>query len=346
LDLIYLKAAMRAWAASGRRPQPGVRLPERARVLLLRHDRIGDALLSTPIVDQLARHRPGWTLDLLLADRNLHVYERHPAVARRWCYRKRPLAALGLVRALRRERYDVVVDLMNHRSHTSMVFLKLIRPGITVGFEEPGCYPFDVPVRARPKATGHIVERSGDLLRALGCPVRDEELRLSYEPSPASRRRACGFLEPLRDGGARLCGVNTSAGGPRRFWGEGNYRELLTRLGREHPGHRFVVFSDPSEVERARRIAADLPHVVLAPPGTFDELAGMVERLDSMITPDTSVAHLCAALNVPCVAMYLEPKVSRLWFPWGVEYRALYGPGDVDTIPLEEVLQAWRSLGR
>jgi ADP-heptose:LPS heptosyltransferase len=349
VDLVMVKSLIRRMALAGLRPRHGVALPERARVLLLRHDRIGDALLSTCLLDALAVHRPGWQVHVLLGRDNLHVLENHPAVSRRWCYDRRPLSALRLVRALRRERFDLGVDLMNHPSITSMVFLRLARPRITAGFyEEERGYAFDLPVPAQPRSTVHIVPRLGELLRALGCPVPDSELRLSYRPTETSRAWAREFLEPRRAAGLRLCGVNTSSGSPRRFWGESNYREFLHLAARECPRHRFVVFAPPAEAQRALCIVAGIEGAELAPPShSFDEFAAVLAGMDSVVTPDTSVVHLAAAFGIPAVVLYGDDNKALVWAPWGVAHRAVIAPGgDFRSIPPREVLAAWRALGQ
>jgi heptosyltransferase III len=347
VDLILIKRAIRGLALAGRRPDPHARLPERAKVLLLRHDRIGDALLSTCLLDALARHRPGWQLDLLLGRDNLRVLDNHPGLSRRWCYDRRLPGAARLVRRLRRERYDLAVDLMNHPSITSMVFLRLVRPRVSAGFcEERRGYTFDLPITAQPRSTVHIVQRLGEMLRALGCEVPDRELRLSYTPTEASRARAREFLAPRRAAGLRLCGVNTSAGSPRRFWGEENYRAFLARAVRECPTHRFVVFAPPSETRRAARIVEGAPGAELAPPTpSFDEFAALIEGMDSVITPDTSVVHLAAAFGIPEVVLFGDDNKALVWAPWGVPHRGLVAPGgNFRGISPDTAYSAWREL--
>jgi ADP-heptose:LPS heptosyltransferase len=347
VDLILIKRAIRGLALAGRRARRPDALPEVAKVLLLRHDRIGDALLSTCLVDALARHRPGWQLHVLLGSENLSVLENHPGVAHRWCYDRRPWGALRLVRALRAEKFDLAVDLMNHPSLTSTVFLRLMAPRISAGFyEERRGYPFDLPVPAQPRSTVHIVRRLGELLRALGCPVPDDQLRLSYRPTAAARARAEEFLRPRRAEGLRLCGVNTSAGEPRRFWGEWNYREFLELAVREHPLDRFVVFAPPAETERARRIVEGIRGAELAPATpSFDEFAALLAGMDSVLTPDTSVVHLASAFGIPAVVLYEDENKALVWAPWGIEYRGLVSPdGHFQHIAPRAALAAWRSL--
>ncbi|MBI5835865.1 MAG: glycosyltransferase family 9 protein [Candidatus Eisenbacteria bacterium] len=348
MDLILLKSAIRAVTLAGVRPRRGTALPDRARVLLLRHDRIGDALLSTCFLDALARHRPGWKVDLLLGRDNLRVLDGRAEIGRRWCYDRRALNTFRLARALRAERYDLAIDLMNHPSLTSSVFMRLMRPRLSAGFhEERRGFPFDIPVPAQPRSTVHIVKRLGELLRALGCPAPDDELRLRFEPTAAARARARAVLEPLRAGGARLCGVNTSAGALDRFWGAENYRAFLLGAARRFPGQRFVVFAVPAEMDRAARIADRVSGAVLAPPtGSFDEFAATIEGMDSVLTPDTSVVHLCAAFGIPEVVLYADENKALVWAPWGVEHRALIARRGMESIPASEAVDAWSELVR
>jgi ADP-heptose:LPS heptosyltransferase len=109
--------AMRPWRLF--RPLPRVESPRR--ILLVQLDHLGDAVLTSPLLDRLHAAYPGAKIDVLASPSNREVFEADPHVhrvhlaARNWFERDRGRWALGsavwgLGRSLRRERYDLGLD--------------------------------------------------------------------------------------------------------------------------------------------------------------------------------------------------------------------------------------------
>ena len=73
---------MSHWARRSRPLDETVDLAH-ASILLVRQDRIGDVLISTPLVAALARHYPGAAIDFFLSRNNAFVLENDPRVRKR-----------------------------------------------------------------------------------------------------------------------------------------------------------------------------------------------------------------------------------------------------------------------
>lgn len=340
------KTLVRAWSRMGRRPGRRAELPQCASVLLLRHDRIGDAIVSTCVLEVLSRQRPGWQLDVLFGKENLHVLDGDSRVGRRWLYEKAPLASIRLVRRLRACRYDIVLDLMDHPSTTSMALLRMLEPAVTVGFQNPRGYLYDLPVPPRPRERTHVMDRLGDLMAGLGCDVPEGSPRVSFRPSEDSRDRVRPVLEELRAGAAWLCGVNISAGSSSRYWGTQQYRNFLAAAAAENPGGRFVVLAHPIDAERAAMISRGIPGALPGPSmSSFDSFAALVEGMDFLVTPDTSVVHLASAFGIPSVVLFVSELKAVNWAPFATPHRAVIAPReDFTRIEPSVVLAAWRAV--
>ena len=89
------------------------------RVLIVKRDKLGDLLLTTPLLVRLAAARPDAEIHLLANDYNAWVARDHPAVHRTWTYPRvrdggrlrlqAALAHLPIAWRLRRQRFDVAV---------------------------------------------------------------------------------------------------------------------------------------------------------------------------------------------------------------------------------------------
>src|SRR5947199_6632832 len=85
----------------------------RKRLLFLRHDRIGDMVVSTAAMRAIAESHPGIELDVLASPSNAAVIEGAPYVRNVIVFDRRdPKSFASTARRLRSEGYDAVIDCM------------------------------------------------------------------------------------------------------------------------------------------------------------------------------------------------------------------------------------------
>jgi len=348
VEIAWRKSLMRGLGLLIRRNRP---LPREidfnaCTFLFLRWDRIGDVLVSTPVFSALKERYPSATVDVLLSARNHFVLDNEPLVRKRWVFHKNLPAVMKLVRALRSERYDFVVDMFDNASAISTVFLALIGGKWNVGLAKKNAYIYDVAVPSRSKRNTHVVDRLLELLRAFRVDVDRMEPRIRYRVSEVSRARAETFWKQHDLEERQVLGVNISAGGSQRFWGTENFRELLEGLQRELPLARVVLLFHPADRWTAEEITAPFAEVMLSPDThSFDEFAALVQRLSLLVTPDTSAVHLAAAFQVPAVVLYPRDERLDLWTPYESPAETLMADtDDLKTIAPRAVLSAVRSL--
>ena len=347
-EIAWRKSLMRGLGLLIRRNRP---LPreidfDACKFLFLRWDRIGDVLVSTPVFSALKERYPSATVDVLLGARNHFVLDNEPLVRKRWVFHKNLPAVVKLVRALRAERYDFVVDMFDNASAISTVFLALIGGRWNVGLAKENAYIYDVAVPSRPKRDMHVVDRLLELLRAFDVDLDRMDHRIHYRVSPAAKAQAERFWR-LHDLDERyVIGINLSAGSGR-FWGEDNYRELLRGLPEDHPHARLLLLFHPTDRRTAEDIVAPCAGVALSPDThSFDEFAALIERSSLLITPDTSAVHLAAAFHVPSVCLFVQTHPDfRIWDPYRTPAEVLVTDvDDLSTIPAHAVLSAARRL--
>lgn len=343
----------RALLAAGRRPFAGrlasraenlVGLPPAPKILVIRLERIGDVLVGMPVLRALRAGYPDARLDLLVSRANHAVRDVvAPFVTRVWCYRKTVGSALGLLRALRRARYDVVVDLIDHPSATAQLVIRWCGAPAAVGLlhAESGLYTHAGPLLDR--ASVHPVERFAQLLLPFGIDPAAQSLDLEYRLDAADVERARLVLGPAA---RRLrIGVNLSGRQPSRYWGRANYIALIGRLAHD-PRVTVSVCGTPSDAAEVGRVAEATGAQAVPARSPLREFAAIVHEFDLLVTPDTAVVHLAAAWKLPTVALYqAEPGVAP-WIPYHTPHRAVLEPRGIPAITAERVIAAAEDLIR
>jgi lipopolysaccharide heptosyltransferase II len=299
------------------------------RVLAIRLRLIGDVVFTTPVIRALRRQFPDAHLSYVVEPAAEPVVRGNPHLNaiivvphRRGL--QRIADDVALARRLRRERYDVVIDM--HGGPRSAWLTWATRAPMRIGYTIKGrgwAYTHRVE-RARDLTPRHAVVNQWDLLAPLGVappePARDA-LEMAEDA-----RVAEGVERRLRNAailGHPLVVVHVSAGNPFRRWPEASFSTLVASLAQRDPQRRILLTSGPSDQPAARRIADDArrqlgPLAVAVPDaGEFDlrELRALVARAAVYIGGDSGPLHVAATTRTPIVEL-LGPTLPERSRPW------------------------------
>lgn len=348
LELGFRHWLLRHWNGAAplvvERPMPLLQPTEATPLLLLRQDRIGDLLVSIPLLRILHTRFPTAPKELLLGANNWgarHVAQRY--IQRVWRYDKHPLALARLLRQLR-NRYTIVIDLTDNPSVTSSLLLTLLRAPIRVGIAKgnDAAYTHVVPLLDRGRF--HIVERIAQLLLPFGIQPEAPELFLEYPITAAERQWARQIVgDPT---GSPRIGVNISASSASKYWGRNRWIAFLRELRRRYPEAEILLFASPSDAQEHSAIASATGVRAVPIMPSFHQFAVLLEQCDIIVTPDTAAVHLAAAWKRPCLGLYVWDQPTLLpWFPYGTLYEAAFTRAPaLSHLPVEAALDAFERL--
>ena len=326
-------------------------LPEHARVLVVRIDRIGDAIVSTPILKTLHNHFPHWTIDILLGEKNRGIAPLLPYINRAIILENKGGKFLKTVRDLRRNNYDIVFNLHLNRSASASLVSRLAKGHLTL--EHSGLEPFSQNQHTTGAGShAHVVTTTSRVLARIGVtPLetsRQNEWPLELVVPDESARRAQKIEEELFADTTSKTRVflNVSASHISRSWPPNRFGELAAGLQRE--GLVPVLCGAPPDAATLAEIACGMeePALILPPVDSYSDFAAGLNLADLVVTGDTSTVHLAAAMNKPTIVLYSSEETAKAWNPWGVAHTILANPEGVDKINSDDVLSAVLELNR
>lgn len=316
----------------------------RYRVLFLRHDRIGDMILSTGILRAIAEAFPTIQLDVLASTTNAQVLRHQPHLGEIIAFdRHAPLGYPGMFAALRRRKYDAVIDCMvTAPSLTTLLLMLASGARYRIGVAERGNdFAYTLPVPPR-RSAEHLVDQLGALVTAFGLQPSAIDLRPRVRLTPEELERGervwVGDTDHRPPVGTRLL-VNISAGRGHHAWPDERFVAVV-RAARErvHPLETIVV-SAPGDRGRAAAIAAESGARLVADEGIRDAMA-IVARAHVVFTPDTSIGHACSAFGKPAVVLHPRGNAAA-WGPYGTDGRVVESvTGSVADIPAADAARA------
>jgi ADP-heptose:LPS heptosyltransferase len=325
-----------------RSTEDAIPLRSDAAILLLRAERIGDALVTVPIIRAIRHRYKQARIDILLTDANAPARDAvSPWIDRVWIYHKRPGSTLRLVRRIRRQRYDLLVDFQNGPSATSQLTARWAGARNVLGFLHAGSAHLTHAVALPDRRRVHIVDRLAQLLLAFGIDPAGEPLDLEYRISEDDRSRAAGQLRPAL--GARRLAVNVSGRGTQKYWGRDRFISAIEFVQQHYPDLTILVCGAPGDAAEVAAITSATGAEPL-PPLSFHEFASALQECDLLLTPDTSVVHLAAAWKIPAVVLFREDPHTLPWVPYRTPHRAIVQAGPLAGIALERVTHALAEL--
>jgi lipopolysaccharide heptosyltransferase I len=313
---------------------------DHARIAIVKLSSLGDVIHALPVARALRAARPEARLTWVVEAREAVILRDHPDLdavvavdTRRWRRllrrpRSVPTALTEIARAaraLRRERFDVTVDLQGLLK--SGLLTAATRAPTRIGLASSHCRErLNVLFTNRRVAPpdGHVVEQYLALLRPLGIepapPVFHVPLR------PAAERRMEEFLG--EHGVKRtdtLVALNPGAGRADKRWPIAHFVALAERLAVECEA-RLLVLWGPEEAHLARAIRDGVSaRALLAPPTDLDELAALLRRVSLLVAGDTGPLHLAAAVGARCLGLF-GPTRARRNGPYGARSQGLQSP--------------------
>lgn len=293
------------------------------RILFITSTRIGDAVLSSGLLDHLARAHPGAAITIACGPLAAPLFRAAPGVVEVIVMTKRPLSRhwLDLWRRVAARRWDLVVDLR------ASGIAYLLNAG-----------------QRRVKSTRDRTPRHKTLEAA-------QVLGLDPAPDPVvwldegARSEA---LARLPEGGPILA-LAPAAAAPFKEWPRTRFAalaEALTGPGGALDGARVAVFGGPGDEAAGREAVAGLdPARVIDLTGKLGilESAACLARADVFVGNDSGLMHLAAAVGTPTLGLF-GPTDERLYGPWGKKARAIRAGGPARERDRERLRFASESL--
>jgi heptosyltransferase-2 len=279
------------------------------RILVRAVNWLGDAVLTLPALEALARRFPRAEIWLLAKPWVSGLFAGQPAVDRVIEYRTADLhrgvtGRQRLANSLRGEGFDLAVLFPNSLDAAMLAWLARIPR--RVGYPTEGRrWLLTHPVPRVPTLPGrHQAERYLDIVRALGGNgAASLRLRVTAE----ARESAGKLLADLGAGPGDLClALNPGAvyGGAKR-WPVERFAAVADGLA-ERCGARILLLGSHRECSILDEVGARMRQSAIHLGGRTDlrTLVGLLERVRLLLTNDTGAMHVAAAVGTPVLAVF------------------------------------------
>jgi ADP-heptose:LPS heptosyltransferase len=332
----------------------GARFSHRMKILVIKRDKIGDLLLTTPLLAQLKSALPQAETHLLANDYNAWVVAGNPHVDRIWIYRRVRHAGrvnLGAAwqwlwqsLALRRERYDWVIVANGDESPRAIRRGLSVRGTRTVArCADASKYP-GLTDPLPPDTANHEIERLLAMLKPLGIASPSEKLFPTYKLPMEAATFAASWLRERGLQAGRYVVLGLGARRPKKQPSTAQVLAWSAHLQQRWGLATVFMWTPGKSGDPQYPGDDDVAQPVLdahAPQihpfrGPISEALGLIWSARASIFPDSGLMHFAAASPGGVLGLFAEADVSPApaqWAPRGPRADYLEAEKSVSELP-------------
>lgn len=290
------------------------------RILIVRTDRIGDVIMTTPMIRELRRTYPDAFIATLTQPYTKEIFLHNPHLNIALTDDLASGTFWPTVRMLRSHRFSDALLVWPTERAAWQLFFAGIPNRVGTGHKFYGVVTFMKGVsRNNYTPLRHEADYCMDLARRIG--VETDRIAPEIFVSEDEKRGARALLS--RKGaqpGAPLVFLHTGTGGSSPNWSEVRYLALLDRLLKDIPDAAIVLTAREMTPEFRRQASTAGGRRIIDISGEIAGVRGLICAIamaDVIITPSTGPEHIADALGVRCVGLHCHRPMNCALY-WGV----------------------------
>jgi heptosyltransferase II len=301
------------------------------RILITRTDRLGDVVLSTPVVRHLRKLYPEAYLAFMIRPETRDVVANDPCLDEVIIYDKRGLhksfiSSIRFAISLKRKKFDTAIAL--HPTNRMHIVFFVARIPERIGYNNKmGLLLTKAFPNFKHLGKKHEVDYNFELLERAGFDTKAADRRPYMVRSPENKALVDSVMKDLSLEG-RIIAIHAGASCPSKRWPPERFAEVADALAAKY-GAQIVLVGGAETDVFSGRVASAMTVKATDMTGKFllGELAEFLSRCSLFISNDSGPVHVSAAVGTPCVVIFgrNDPGLSpERWGPIGDHNRMLH----------------------
>lgn len=314
-----------------RYPQPATRYPIFRRILIVRTDRIGDVILSTPVIKALRDTYPSAYIAMMVGPYAKEIVEGNPYLDDVIIYdkdnkHKSWQRSFKFAQNLKKKKFDLAIVLHpTNRAHLITFFAGIPK---RIGYNRKlGFLLTDQIKHTKQRGEKHELEYNLDLLHYLGIEPQDKNLFLPIKPESEIWAQDLLKHEGIQEAD-RLLAIHPAASCKSKIWPVERFSEAAEKLMEKY-SFKALLIAGPKDIALANDVAKNMhsPMINLAGKTSVSQLASVLKRCSLFISNDSGPVHIASAVGTPVISIFgrnqagLSPK---RWGPLGLKDRIIH----------------------
>jgi heptosyltransferase-2 len=291
------------------------------RILIVRTDRIGDVLLSTPVIKAVRENYPDGYIAMMIRPYARDIVNGNPYLDELLIYDKDGIhkswfSSLKFGLNLKKKSFDLAIVL--HPTNRVHIITFLARIPKRIGYDKKFGFLLTQKLPDEKRfGKKHESEYALDMIRTLGMEVKDKSLFMPI------KKESEEYIERLlQDSGVTgqdiLVAIHPGASCPSKRWPPERFAQVVDKLIQDYK-LKVVIISSPEQVSIAQKVIQSMSNrpVDLCGKTTLSQLASLLKRCALFISNDSGPVHIASSVGTPVVDIFGRNEAGLSPIRWG-----------------------------
>ena len=281
-------------------------------VLVVRSDRLGDVILSTPVYESLKTSFPHLKITVMVNPIQGEVLEDNPKIYKIIRIRRRQFWRVIL--DSRKEKFDLAITLNKKFSATATFFTLWSNAKVMAGYshpQNPWKYNIRLPIETVPQ---HEIENNLALLKYMGVPQIISQPKIYFNENEKVK------IGEIMNSGKRerpLILVKTGTRIAEWGWQWEKFQAVIEQTLTNKIADIWLINGPGEEAKLKSHIAEMKLQPRLLPLLKTKELALLIQQCDLLLCNHTGIMHLATAVEKPACVIFKHGEIQR----WGPRHK-------------------------
>ena len=304
---------------------PPEELKSIGKILIIQYKPFGDVLLNTGYLPALRAAFPMAVINFLVQKPYSTILENNPFIDNLVVMEKHKkgtaeyiLARFNLIRRIRRERYDAIIDQARGPGAAEITLFSKARYRLgwlkTKKWSRLKGYNWVYNYKMEKNHNIYSARAKFDMLRPLG--ISEIPHNTFYHVLQESKDKIDAWMEQTGLSGKKIAVFSPVTPIKSRQWRMERFAETADIIHEKH-GFEIVLLWGPGEKEKVDGMAAMMRHTpYTAPPTSFSDAGALLQKAAVYLGNNGGIHHLAVAMGTPTLTVF-GPGTSPLkWTAW------------------------------
>jgi ADP-heptose:LPS heptosyltransferase len=332
---------------SSKRPLPDLKSVNKILVLHF-DDKIGDLVVNSSLFRELKNESPEVSIDIVTGRNAYPLIKENPYIKKSFLFRKGLLPTLILASKLKKNNYNLVIDLrIMTDSRTIFILSRLGQNPLTfrVGLNKSNFSVYDLTIEKDFNQI-HARERVNTLMKLIGISSPNLHYDLHFSKSDLNLAKEISH-------NSKFVILNPMAGARFRSLKIESVGRIAKLFHEKYSEYYILITGSPSDKEFLTTCENRFSQykIQYANLNSLTSLCALVSICKGVISPDTSMVHIASCFNKNIIGLYRDDsnnieKNSIQWAPTSKNIQTILCSGktdgylDVNTFSDDEFAQA------
>ena len=318
------------------------------KICVVRIDKMGDMLLTLPVIQGLKKANEKYIIDVVCSDNNLKVCKNISVINKTFLLNKKLFNILSIIRIIRKQNYDslysfspgwmsIIISIFSKSKSKSLLILQSrYKPGLYSKLTERFlCKLFFNNIKIVDRNTYFKQNKSINQSKLMQELVKQSGLDLLENEEINNLFR----FDKKNYNNKEICLIHLSSKWVNKYFLEDQFITLLDNL--ENLGKNIVMSSDQSSRKVFNKIylkykkinnedfksLRDINEVLILENLDFDNWTSIINSSKYVITPECGCTHIASLTNCKLCVIYdadnLPEMIAQEYAPWKKNYLKL-----------------------